>query len=366
MDRIKSDQKDHMNSRPNVTLTGIGLTVLFGLIYTILNTTIIASSNESPFLSIFVSELVATLLLIIYMIPVWFLMVQKFYDMKARYLFLLHVGIGVLVSYTWYYSFVWAFDLLFKIEFLGEAFFENRYWIMLSTFLIYAVAFSAIHIMYAVRRKRQDERRIARWKEHSRQLELANLKAQLNPHFLFNTLNSINAYVTKDPEETRRMIAQLADMLRYSLDSFEKETVRLGEELSFTKTYLALEKKRLGQKLSYQFNIKPGLDDLPIPPMIIQPLVENAVKHGINPSNKAGNIDIGVEQEDGMLNVSISDTGMGINPDEALSSNGIGIRNTNEVLINKYGNESKLRIRENREGGASVYFSIPLNQPSTP
>ncbi len=151
MDTDTKDQKDHMNSRPDVTLTGIGLTVVFGLIYTILNTSIIASSNEASFSGIFVGELVATLILIVYMIPVWFLMVQKFYDMKARYLFLLHIGIGILVSYAWYYTFIWAFDLLFTIEWLGEAFFENRYWIMLSTFLIYAVAFSAIHIMYAVR-----------------------------------------------------------------------------------------------------------------------------------------------------------------------------------------------------------------------
>jgi len=335
------------------------------LIYTILNTTIIASSNEAPFSGVFLGELVATLILIVYMIPVWFLMVQKFYDMKARYLFWLHIGLGALVSYAWYYSFVWVFDMLFRIEWLGEAFFENKYWIMLSTFLIYAVAFSAIHIMNAVRRKQQDERRIARWKEHSRQLELANLKAQLNPHFLFNTLNSINAYVTKDPEETRRMITQLADMLRYSLDSFEKETVSLGDELSFTETYLALESKRLGPRLSYQLHIEPALKDLPIPPMIIQPLVENAVKHGINPTNKAGKIDIGVEQEDGMMKVYVSDTGKGMDSDKWMSSGGIGLRNTNEVLINKYGEQSELHVSESDIGGACIYFYLPLNHKST-
>ena len=362
------EKRDHLQSRPEVTLTGIGLTVLFGLIYTILNTTIIASTNEAPFSGIFVGELVATLILIAYMVPVWFLMVQKFYDMKAPYLFLLHVGIGALVSYAWYYSFVWAFDLLFKIEFLGDSFFENRYWIMLSTFLIYAVAFSAIHIMYAIRRKRQDERRIARWKEHSRQLELANLKAQLNPHFLFNTLNSINAYVTKDPDETRRMIAQLAEMLRYSLDSFEKDTVRLDEELDFTETYLSLEKKRLGERFTYTVNIDvdkdSGLDHISVPPMIIQPLAENAVKHGINPTNKAGQINIEVKQEQEKENekvkVSISDTGRGLNSEKALLSNGIGLRNTNEVLTNKFGPESQLQFGKNPEGGACIYFYIPI------
>ncbi len=122
----------------------------------------------------------------------------------------------------------------------------------------------------------------------------------------------------------------------------------------------------MGDRLTYNIYKNSGLVDLSIPPMIIQPLVENAVKHGINPTNKAGTIDVRVDQEEGMVKISISDTGRGINPDEALSSNGIGIRNTNQVLINKYGNDSKLRIRENREGGASVYFYIPMNHTSTP
>jgi sensor histidine kinase YesM len=354
------NHNEYQQSRPEVTLAGIGIAVLFGFIYTLLNTVIIASSNEAPFSGIFISELVSALILMAYMVPAWFLMVRKFYDMKALYLFLLHIGLGALVSYAWYYSFVWAFGLLFNIEQLGEAFFENKDWILLSTFLIYAVAFSVIHIMYAMRRKRQDERRITRWKEHSRQLELANLKAQLNPHFLFNTLNSINAYVTKDPNETRRMIAQLADMLRYSLDSFEKDTVHLNEELDFTENYLSLEKKRLGDRLTFNIHKEPSLDDIPVPPMIIQPLVENAIKHGINPTNKAGMVEVTIEQDNGRAMISISDTGRGVDPENALSSDGIGLRNTNEVLTNKYGPESQLQFGKNSEGGALIYFYIPI------
>lgn len=357
-------QINHQQNKPETTPRGAGLAVFFGLIYTLLNTVIIASSNESPFSGIFISELISTLILIIYMIPVWFLMVQKLYDRKALHLFLLHIGLGALVSYAWYSSFVWVFGLLFDIEHLGDAFFDNKYWILLSTFLVYTVTFSAIHIMYAIRRKRQDEDRITRWKEHSRQLELANLKAQLNPHFLFNTLNSINAYVTKDPNETRRMIAQLADMLRYSLDSFEKDTVRLNEELDFTETYLSLEKKRLGDRLTFNIKIDSDLDDILVPPMIIQPLVENAVKHGINPTNKAGTIKVIIEKHDSeSVMISISDTGMGVNPDKALSSNGIGLRNTNEVLTNKYGPESQLQFGKNSDGGARIYFYIPIADP---
>jgi len=352
---------DRIQAKPKVTWKGIGLTALFGLLYTLLNTTIITGTNEVSFINIFIGELLSTFILIAYMVAVWWLLVREFHNMKGGYLLLLHLGLGALVSYAWFHSFVWVFGLIFNIEWLGEAFFENRYWIMLSTFLIYAVAFSFIHIMYAIRRKREDEQRIARWKEHSRQLELANLKAQLNPHFLFNTLNSINAYVTKDPDETRRMIAQLADMLRYSLDSFEKESVRLEEELDFTETYLALEKKRLGERLMYRFHKDSEIEDLSVPPMIIQPLVENAVRHGINPTNKKGNIEVVIKQENEKAKVSISDTGRGLNPDEALSSNGIGLRNTNEVLTNKYGTKSQLQFSENTEGGACVYFYIPLN-----
>src|SRR5699024_9803219 len=226
---------------------------------------------------------ISSTIMALLMIPAWFIIVRGLYQFSGWLKAAAHIITGIIYSFSWYFLYLWLFDLLVGREMLGANFTQNRGWIMFSTFTVYVITFAVIRTIESRKRLRIKERQTAELKELSRQQEIATLKAQLNPHFLFNTLNSINASVTKDPEGTREMISKLSDILRYSLESFEKEQVSLSEELNFVKTYLALEKHRLGSRLKIEFNIDNNLQNVPIPPMIFQPLVENAVKHGIAP-----------------------------------------------------------------------------------
>jgi LytS/YehU family sensor histidine kinase len=260
---------------------------------------------------------------------------------------------------VWYYLYITLFDFLIGREALGESFTENLGWILFSTFTIYMITFAVIHTIESLKKLRLKEKQTAELKGLSRQQEIATLKAQLNPHFLFNTLNSINATVTKDPGATRQMIAKLSEMLRYSLDSFEKEQVSIAEELHFVKTYLDLEQRRLGDRLKVDIDMDEKIKDLPVPPMILQPLVENAVKHGIASLEEGGYILIHIKQKAETVRFMVKDTGRGIPPD--YQSNGIGLRNTNEMLVKRFGKEHQLNITPNEPKGTKVEFSIPIN-----
>lgn len=347
--------------KPEITAKGIIIALSFWVIYTLLNTVLLVSSEQVPLAGAIFGMALSTGLLGLLMLPSWFLIVrglhQKSWWIKAG----MHLTVGLVITVAWFYSYLGLFDLFFGRELLGARFTENRGWIMLSTFMIYLIVFAIIHTIESLKQLRNKEKQTAELKEASRQQEIATLKAQLNPHFLFNTLNSINATVTKDPEQTREMISKLSEMLRYSLDSFEKEEVSLSEELNFVKTYLSLEKTRLGDRLNIDLAIKDDIENIPVPPMILQPLAENAVKHGVAPQGKGGTVKLQIHQQNGRLHFQVEDTGRGMsNFDTQNDKNGIGLKNTNEMLVKRYGKKSELQITENKPHGTIVTFSIPI------
>ncbi len=157
------------------------------------------------------------------------------------------------------------------------------------------------------------------------------------------------------------MITGLSDMLRYSIRSFEKDRVALSEELEFVRQYLELEKHRYGNRLDYSISLAADLSNVEIPPMIIQPIVENAVKHGIAPTEEGGQVTIHIKQDGEEMTVLVKDTGRGLTDQEEIkSSDGIGIRNTDEYLEKRYGEQSKLQFESLNPHGTKVWFSIPL------
>lgn len=348
-------------NKPQITAKGIALALLAWLMYTLLSTALLASSEQVPILGAAYGMGSSNALMGVLMIPSWYLIVRGLYHKSGWVKAGAHIAASIAFTIIWYFSYLALFDWIFGRELLGEQFIDNRGWIMFSTFMIYLIAFAIIHTIESSKQLRIKKQQAAELKEASRQQEIATLKAQLNPHFLFNTLNSINATVTKDPEQTREMIAKLSEMLRYSLDSFEKEEVSLSNELSFVKTYLSLEKRRLGERLNVEFAIDNDIKDIPIPPMIVQPLVENAVKHGIAPKEKGGTIILQIRQQNQRLHFHIEDTGQGM-PDLNIhkKQDGIGLKNTNEMLTKRYGKESELEITENEPQGTIVTFSIPI------
>jgi signal transduction histidine kinase len=186
--------------------------------------------------------------------------------------------------------------------------------------------------------------------------ELAAIKAQLNPHFLYNVFNTINASVPPESEHTRDLIGQLSDLFRYQLQASQQETVPLREELEFVKKYLALEKARFEDRLQVQVEVSPELLDEPIPPMLLQPLVENSVKHGIASLIDGGKISIKIFKSDDKLRFEIADTGVGVKDKNNLFGKGVGLTNTRMRLQKMY--QSQMEFIDNQPQGLKIRFAL--------
>jgi len=190
------------------------------------------------------------------------------------------------------------------------------------------------------------------------QAELKALKAQINPHFLFNSLNTIAALIHTDPALAEATVERLATMFRYALAGSERGEVRLEEELAFVDDYLAIEQARFGERLRVTQEIAPEVLDLPVPGLIFQPVVENAVKHGHGEDNRV-DLTIRAKLDGDAVLIAISDQGPGMPAGYRIGDGlGHGLRNVDERLKKMYGNG--LEILANKPQGAVVRIRIPL------
>ncbi|AXY73562.1 hypothetical protein D3H65_06020 [Paraflavitalea soli] len=203
------------------------------------------------------------------------------------------------------------------------------------------------------------EARERRWKARANHGDVQVLKAQIQPHFLFNTLNRINATIPPQQEQTRELIAKLADTFRYALQATKEDEVSLWEELQFIKTYLELEKERFGERLQVMIEASEEVMHTKIAPMLLQPLIENAVIHGISPAVHGGRINIRCIKRKGKVQISISNTGARyIGPVEwLLQGKGVGLRNTVLRLEKIY--QEQMHIEKTTPDGLTFTFSIP-------
>lgn len=194
----------------------------------------------------------------------------------------------------------------------------------------------------------------------NREMQISLLKSQINPHFLFNTLNSINTLIGSSKEQARKVITQLSDIFRYALDSHGDQMVKLIAELDFIDNYIRIQQVRFGDRLKFVKQVDFSCLNVQIPPMILQPLVENSVKYGIAPKDDGGTIVLTVKRFNSMIFFEVKDDGLGSNAKKVMdgSSSGVGMKNTDERLKNIFGPGSGLRIRSN-EWGYSVSFFIP-------
>jgi LytS/YehU family sensor histidine kinase len=191
------------------------------------------------------------------------------------------------------------------------------------------------------------------------QAELRALQSQIHPHFLFNALNTLYGIIPREAKGARDTVLNLADIFRYFLET-EKSFLPLEEELHIVRAYLEVERLRLGDKLRVEIDIEPEALLAPIPILSIQPLVENAVKHGIAPKTDGGLVRLQAMVEAGALRVTVSDTGAGF-ASPAEGKPGVGLDNVNRRLQLCYGADARLAIHSDR-GGSSVSFTIPLLQ----
>ncbi|MCW5968628.1 MAG: histidine kinase [Blastocatellales bacterium] len=236
-------------------------------------------------------------------------------------------------------------------------FFDNFAWwsLVYWTFLLAIYAFD-FHERYqaGLLRATQLEAQLA-------QSELQALKMQLHPHFLFNTLNSIAALMHEDPDTADRMIARLGDFLRLTIQSAGAHTVALAEELKFLEYYLAIERLRFQDRLATAFEVEPDALSVPVPNLLLQPIVENAIRHGVAQIDRPGRLVIRARRSGEMLLLEVEDNGPGINsaPDSASGLN-VGLANTRARLEALYGANHRLELMKSPEGGVLVQIGIPL------
>lgn len=213
-------------------------------------------------------------------------------------------------------------------------------------------------VYYGVLRER--EMQSSRLEAKLAQAQLEILRSQLHPHFLFNTLNSIATLTQTDPSTAERMTLQLATLLRVSLDSAASQEVPLERELEILRNYLAIQQTRFRDRLTVNLKVEDGLLRVPVPSMILQPLVENAIQHGIAKSAAPGRIDITAARQNGSVRIEISDNGTGLTNNVGERRDGVGLRNTRSRLKQLYGEHSDLILESDAGKGCRVTLMIPL------
>jgi sensor histidine kinase YesM len=195
------------------------------------------------------------------------------------------------------------------------------------------------------------------------QANLQMLKMQIHPHFLYNTLYAISALVYEDPEAADRMIVRLSELLRLTLDHKRDQEVSVREEMEFLNLYLEIMKTRFDKRLKISLEVEPGALEAQVPAFLLQPLVENAVRHGILPRKSGGRVAVRIRRAKGTVILEIEDDGPGFAMDHAaLVKKGFGLANTEERLRCLYGEDQSLILKNSQEGGALVRIEISFHE----
>jgi signal transduction histidine kinase len=236
-------------------------------------------------------------------------------------------------------------------------FFNNFDWEMMTYWAI-------VGLSHALRYHNEAQDRALRASQletHLIEAQLQALQRQLQPHFLFNTLHTISALMHRDINAADDMIAKLSDLLRISLHNVGVQEVTLKQELDFLSKYLEIEQTRFRDRLTVVFDVQPDTLDALVPNLVLQPLVENSIKHGIGPRPTPGQIEIRSRRLGSMLELEIRDNGVGLSAARLTDFNrGIGLGNTRSRLQHLYGSSHRFEFRQPPGGGLAVLVAIPL------
>ena len=234
--------------------------------------------------------------------------------------------------------------------------------IMMLVYLVAAVRLVAHASRFVYRYASEQAQMAARAREEATQAQLAALQAQMNPHFLFNALNTVASLVRTNGRSAEAAILNLASILRRTLERSRSPIETLRDEVEFLRAYLGVEQERWGERLSVRWDLAPETLDLPLPPMILQPLVENALAHGLHNRIQGGEVRIESTRMNGRLLLRVFDNGAGL---PARWHEGTGLGNLRRRLETLYGSEAALRV-EDGHPGTRVIVEIPVGQPPPP
>ncbi len=236
--------------------------------------------------------------------------------------------------------------------------------------LIYWATVSICHAISNFRRSQQRERRTLELEASLAEAKLHALRMQINPHFLFNTLNAISTLVHTKPEAADNMIGNLSELFRASLDTTAEQEIPLRRELAFLSHYLEIEQTRFEDRLTVEQHFDPAILDALVPTFILQPLVENAVRHGIEPKRSPGLIKLTGYRQENILHLSVSDDGPGLakasgKDDKRATSHGIGLANTRARLQELYPGKFEFKLTSEAASGCLVILEIPYHTTSS-
>jgi two-component system, LytTR family, sensor kinase len=306
--------------------------------------------------ALFLFEALCIFIILIFLWSHWLMnfkpIVQVIGHVAGLVLFFLSMG-------TLSYFFTDYMDGLVYFDHWKEYMLEKLSWEALRFHDQYIIT---VGVYYVIRyfqglQKQEQEKSVLAIK--NREMQISLLKSQINPHFLFNTLNSISTLINSSKEQARKVITQLSDVFRYALDAHSEELVNLSKEIEFIENYVRIQQVRFGDRLRFERDIDPTCLNTKVPPMILQPLIENSVKYGIGPKQEGGTIFLTVRRSGSIIFFEVKDNGIGVNAKKIMdkSSSGIGMANTDLRLRNYFGPQSHLRVRAN-EKGYSVNFFI--------
>ena len=229
---------------------------------------------------------------------------------------------------------------------------------LLTYWAIVGVSHSALYY----RRYHQREAQAHKLEAELARSQFQTLQMQLHPHFLFNALHTISELIHRDPHAADRMVARLGDLLRLALEREAAQEVPLRQELEFLQKYLEIERTRFHDRLTVEVIVESQVLDTRVPSMILQPLVENAIKHGVTPRPAAGRVEVSAERDGRVLRIAVRDDGVGL-PEGSESGGlreGIGLRNTRRRLEQLYDGQQRFELRNRVGGGVEALLAIPF------
>jgi sensor histidine kinase YesM len=232
---------------------------------------------------------------------------------------------------------------------------------VLPVALVIAVVVTAVAVGFETLRgrARRVELKAERAQREALRAQLAALQARTNPHFLFNSLNTVAGLIEEDPGKAEDVLAKLSGLFRYSLEGSKTDWVRLDQEISAVRGYLDVERVRLGDRLQSEVSVEPGVGDLLVPPLILQPLVENAVLHAVAPRSKGGSLAVSARCSGAALCLEVTDDGPGLGSSRHRGS-GTSLDDLAQRLEMIYGGEATLDTESPDEGGCRVTVTLPL------
>ena len=237
---------------------------------------------------------------------------------------------------------------------------------ILSRFMEYGVLMGVLVALDNARMMREKQTQLMLLQNELQKSQLNALKKQLQPHFLFNTLNTVSALMDQDTDRARTVLSRLGQLLRITLDKEQRERVPLAREIDHIGHYLGIEAVRFQDRLHVDYDIPASCADAEVPSMILQPLVENAIKHGPGLTSERVDIAVSAERRNGSLHIAVRDNGRGC-PDveRAVAGSGIGLRNVRERLRLLYGDAADMQVSSPGGQGFTVHLTLPFKRNDT-